>query len=237
MGRGRFATTSWSLVLAAGRDSSRGRRALEDLCRAYWYPLYAFVRRQGYDADDAADLTQGYFAALLGKEFLAQVSPAAGKFRSFLIASIKHFLSNQRDRDRALKRGGGRPPIELDAASAEERYAIEPPDGLTPEKLFERRWASAVLERAMKRLRSAVERSGDARRFDRLRPYLIGEDSSAPYRDVAQELGMTESALAVAVHRLRKQFGQALRDEIAETVAEPREIDDEIRYLLSALGS
>jgi RNA polymerase sigma-70 factor (ECF subfamily) len=237
MADARFVTTSWSLVLtAAGGDTSRSRRALAELCEAYWYPLYCFIRRQGCDAQEAADLTQGYIAQLLEKEFLKGLSPEAGRFRSFLFASVKHFLSNERDRERALKRGGGQRTISLDAEVAEGRYRIEPADDLTPERLFERRWAMTVLSRVMERLRAEAVRAGGERRFDRLKGYLTGEERSVAQRDVAAELGMTESAVAVAIHRLRKRFGRLLRGEIAETVADPREIDDEVRYLLATLG-
>src|SRR5262245_58063521 len=194
----RFSTTRWSLVLAAGaEDSSRSRRALSDLCAAYWHPIYCLIRRQGYGPDDAADLTQGYLAQLLEKEYLRQVSPELGKFRSFLFVSVKHFLSNERDRERAAKRGGGKAPLRLDAAAAEEQYALEPADALTPEKLFEHRWATTVLERAMDRLHAEASAAGDGRRFDRLRACVSGEESAPAYRDVAAELGMTETAVGV----------------------------------------
>jgi RNA polymerase sigma factor (sigma-70 family) len=234
----RFATTRWSLVLtAAGGESSRSRQALGELCEAYWYPLYAFIRRRGHTPEQAADLTQGYLLRVLEKGYLKQVTPEAGKFRSFLFASVQHYLSNQHDRERAVKRGGGRTPLSLDADAAEGRYRIEPADGLTPERLFERRWALEVLQRAMARLREEAVRTGDARRFEKLKTYVTGEDSAPAYREAAAELGMTETAVAVAVHRMRKQFGQRLRNEIAETVADPREIDEEIRHLLAALSS
>ena len=233
----RFATTRWSLVLAAaGDDSSRSRRALGDLCEAYWYPLYAFIRRRGSSPQEAADLTQGYLLQVLEKGYLRELNPEAGRFRSFLFASVQHYLSNQRDRERAAKRGGGREPLSLDVATAEGRYVIDPADDLTPEKLFERRWAMEVLDRAMARMRERAVRAGDAQRFERLKTYVTGEDSGPGYRALAAELGMTEAAVAVAVHRMRKEFGRRLREEIAETVADPREIDDEIRHLLRALG-
>lgn len=237
MADSRFTTTSWSLVLAAGDDNSgRAREALNELCSAYWYPIYSLIRREGASPDEAADLTQSYLVQLLDKRYLRQVSPDLGKFRSFLYVSVKHFLSNERDRERAAKRGGGRPPVSLDAAAAEERYSLEPADTLTPEKLFERRWATTVLERAMHRLRSEAGHAGDPRRFDRLQAYVSGKEPAPAYRDVAAELGMTETALGVAVHRMRRKFGQILREEIAQTVADPREVDGEIRFLLGALG-
>ena len=224
------------MLAAGGTDSHGARRALAALCEAYWYPIYAFVRRQGSSAEDAADLTQGYLLQLLEKGALKGLRPEAGRFRSFLFASIKHYLSNERDRARALKRGGGLAPFPLDAEAAESRYRIEPADSLTPEKLFEKRWATTVLQRAMVRMRSEIAEAGDIGRFERLKNYLTGDDPEPAYRTIAAELGMTESAVGVAVHRLRRRFGESLRAEIAETVADPREIDEEIRYLLSSLG-
>ncbi len=234
---GAFATTQWSVVLAAGRgDSTKTRQALAALCEAYWYPLYAFVRRQGYDSEQSRDLTQGYFLQLLEKDFLADVRPELGRFRAFLIASVKHFLSNERDRERALKRGGGQPPIRLDAVEAEDRYRFEPVDALTPEKLFERRWATVVLERALESLRLDSERNGEADRFGRLKAYLTGAELASSYRDAAGDLGLSEAAVKTAVHRLRRRYGEFLRAEIAQTVADPREVDEEIRYLLSTMA-
>lgn len=224
------------MLAAGGTDTHGSRRALAELCEAYWYPIYAFVRRQGSSAEDAADLTQGYLLQLLEKGALKGLRPEAGRFRSFLFASIKNFLSNERDRDRALKRGGGRAPFSLDAEAAESRYRIEAADDLTPEKLFERRWATTVLQRAMVRMRSEIVDVGDIARFDKLKAYLSGDGLEPAYRTVASELGMTESAVGVAVHRLRRRFGESLRAEIGETVADPREIDEEIRYLLTSLG-
>ena len=234
---GNFATTNWSVVLAAGRgDSTKSRQALAALCEAYWYPIYAFVRRQGYDADKARDLTQGYFLQLLEKEFLSDLHPEFGRFRAFLVVSVRHFLSNELDRERALKRGGGQVPIALDVDTAEGRYRIEPVDSLTPEKLFERRWAMTVLERALERLRAESERAGETARLDRLKAYLTGDEPASSYRAAAAELGMTEPAIKTAVHRLRKRFGEHLRAEIAETVAGPDQVDGEVRHLLSVLA-
>ena len=233
----KFATTNWSLVLAAGDgDSGRARHALEDLCSAYWYPIYCLIRRQGYAPEEAADLTQGYLVQLLEKDYLGQVSPERGRFRSFLFASVKHFLSNERDRARAAKRGGGRAPVSLDWAVAEGRYRVEPTEGLTPEKLFEKRWATTVLDRTMEQLRAEAARTGFEQRFERLKGYLTGEGPAPAYGEVGEDLGMTESAVAVAIHRLRKRFGQLLREEIAETVADPGDVAGEIRYLLAVLG-
>lgn len=233
----RFATTSWSLVLAAAdEDSSRAREALADLCEAYWYPIYCLIRRQGHGPEEAADLTQGYMVQLLEKGYLRQISRERGKFRSFLFVSVKHFLSNERDRERAAKRGGGRAQVSLDAEAAEGRYRIEPADDLTPETLFERRWATTVLERAMRRMHDEAVQAGEERRFEELKTFVTGEEPAPAHRDVAGRLGMTEAAVGVAVHRMRRKFGQLLRDEIAQTVADPADIDGEVRHLLAALG-
>jgi len=232
----RFSTTQWSRVRTArdGSDSD-ARRALEELCQTYWYPLYAFVRRQGYDAAAAEDLTQAYFAELVEKDFLKSVESSAGRFRSFLIASVRHFLSNQRERDQALKRGGGARTISLETANAEALFKDEPAECLDPEQVFERRWALIVIGRAMERLQHAAHKAGTEAQLECLRPYLTGEATRAPYSEVAAELGMTVGAVKGAVHRLRKRFGQLLRAEIAETVSDPAEVDDEIRHLLTVI--
>lgn len=229
----RFATTQWSLVVAArdGTDS-QARLALEALCEAYWYPLYAHVRRRGRSADEAPDLTQAFFADLLGRDFLGRVDQSRGRFRSFLLASLEHFLSRERDKEHALKQGGGIKPLSLDSREAEDRYLHEPEDRLTPEMAFERRWGLTVLERTMERLRA--EFAGQADRFERFKLFLTGS-GSAQYREIATDLGMTETAVKAAVHRLRQRYGQLLRQEIAETVADPVEVDDEVRHLLGVL--
>src|SRR5262245_27403287 len=232
---GRFATTQWHVVLAA-RDGteSEARSALESLCAAYWYPIYAYVRRRGHSADDARDLTQGFFADLLGRNFLGGIDRSKGRFRSFLMASLAHFLSHERDKAHALKKGGGVQPVPLDAALAETRYHDEPADQSTPELVFERRWGLTVLERAMERLRAE---SGDEEpeRFERLKGYLTGSDADVQYREIAATLGMTETAVKAAVHRFRHRYGRLLREEIAETVADPAEVDDELRHLLGVI--
>lgn len=229
----RFATTQWTLVLAA-RDGTEGEaaQALEALCDAYWYPLYAYVRRRGHDQDAARDLTQAFFAELLGRDFLGSVDRSKGRFRAFLLASLGNFLSHERDRERALKRGGGVRPLPLDADTAETRYLREPADRLTPELVFERRWGLTVMERAMERLRA--DASDEPERFERLRPCLTGSEH-ASYREIAEALGLTESAVKAAVHRLRQRYGRLLRDEIAATVADPAEVDDELRHLLAVV--
>ncbi len=233
----RFATTHWSQVLAA-RDASdsQARLALETLCESYWYPLYAYIRRRGHDGADASDLTQAFFAELLEKKAFREVDPAKGRFRSFLLASLRHFLSHEREKARAQKRGGGTRTISLDASEAEARFRLESwADRLTPEQVFERRWGLTAMERAMDRLQ-VESGSGDRdRQFERLRSYLTGSEPRTPYRDTAQALGMSEAAVKMAVRRLRQRYGRLLRQEIAHTVADPAEIDDEVRHLLAVV--
>lgn len=234
---GRFQTTNWSLVLAARDEpSAAGREALGALCERYWYPLYACVRAWGHDPDAARDLTQGFFARLLERDFLEGVRPEAGRFRSFLLASLRHFLSHEREKERALKRGGGEAFISLDAALAEGRYASEPVDRLTPEEVFERRWALTVLDHSLERLRMELEARGEHDRFDRLREFLTGQEPHPSYREIAETLEMTEDAVKAAVHRLRRQLGRLLREEISDTVARSEEVDDEVRHLLRTVG-
>ena len=236
MGAG-FATTSWSQVLTA-RDGSGtdAGKAMASLCEAYWYPLYAYIRRQGNDPDSARDLTQGYFAELLAKDFLQDVDPSAGRFRSFLLTSLQHFLSHEREKAGALKRGGGTRTISLDTEAAEKRYNYEPMDKLTPETVFERGWALTVLELTLDRLRREATESDNGQQFERLKVYITGEEPRIPYREAAKELEMTEGAIKMAVHRLRQRFGRLLRAEIAETVANAAEVDDEVRHMLMAIG-
>jgi len=233
----RFATTRWSVVLAA-RDGlgTEAQSALAALCEAYWYPLYAFVRRQGCDAEAARDLTQAYFAQLLEAGYLRNVQPSLGRFRSFLLSSLKHFLSHERDRARALKRGGGATAISIDTENNEARYRSEPADWQTPEEVFERRWALTVLEKALSHLHQEWAGAGKAAQYERLRSYLTGEEPQIPYREVAAELGMNEGTVRGAVLRLRRRLGRLLRDEIAQTVTDPKELDDELRHLLTILG-
>ena len=231
----RVATTQWSQVLAA-RDGSdtEARAALESLCQTYWQPLYAYIRHQGSNPDEARDLTQGFFAEFLDKDFLADVDPEKGRFRSFLLASLRHFLSHERERDRALKRGGGTMTLSLDVEAGEAGYGIEPAEEMTPEDVFERRWAMMVLDRATARLQTESTEFG-GNQFVQLKQYLISGEPQAPYRETASALGLSESAVKSAVHRLRKRLGQCLREEIAETVSGPGEIEDEIRHLLAVV--
>lgn len=235
---GRFAATRWSVVLAAGRDDSAGARdALEHLCRTYWYPLYAFVRRQGRSPEDAQDLTQAFFARLIAKRDLADVDRAKGRFRSFLLAAMKHFLANEWDKAHALKRGGGVQVTSLDAGDAETRYLREPADPETPERIFERRWALTLLEEVLKRLRGEYAGGGRARLFDQLKDALTGEKSAVGYEEIARRTGMSEGAVKVAAHRMRRRYRDLLRAEIANTVAEPGEVEAELRHLIGVLSS
>lgn len=232
-----FATTNWSVVLTAGQSSSpEARQALEILCRTYWYPLYAYVRRQGYSPHDAQDLTQEFFATFLAKDYVGAAERERGRFRWFLLASLKHFLANQRDRARTQKRGGGKTHIPLDELTAENRYRLEPSHDLTADRLYERGWAFTVLEEARARLREEFTVAGKRERFEHLECFLPGEQSTLTYADAASKLGLTESAVKSEIHRLKKRFGALLRSEIARTVANENEIDDEIRHLISVLS-
>jgi RNA polymerase sigma factor (sigma-70 family) len=235
--RGRFETTHWSLVLAAAdAGDTRGRESLARLCRIYWYPLYAFVRRQGQSPHDAQDLTQEFFARLLEKNYLGDVDIAKGKFRSFLLAAMKHFLCNEWARARTLKRGGGCTLLPLDALAAETRYLREPQDQATAERLFEKRWALTLLDQVLKRLEEEYRSTGKQPLFEHLQGCLTGDREALPYAEIADRLDMTEGAIKVAVLRLRGRYRALLREEIAETVADPADIDDEIRQLFAALG-
>jgi RNA polymerase sigma-70 factor (ECF subfamily) len=234
----RFMTTRWSVVLAAGRTSQpAAREAMATLCGLYWQPLYAFIRRRGSSPEEAEDMTQAFLAHVIEKESLRHVDPGKGKFRSFLLASFKNFLSDQRSKEAALKRGGGVAPASLDAEEAEGRYRLEPADDATPERIFERQWALTVIEQAMTRLRERYLRSGKEDHFEEMKIFLSGEKRPVPYAEVAARLGITELAVKVAVHRLRKRFRDALREEIAQTVAESEQIDAELQALYAALES
>jgi RNA polymerase sigma-70 factor (ECF subfamily) len=233
----RFATTRWSLV-AAVRDhgTAEAKEALAALCSAYWYPLYAFIRRRGYPADEAQDLTQGFFASLLERDSLAAADQARGKFRSFLLASCNHYLAHERERARAGKRGGGRTRVSLDFGGAEERYGREPAHALTAEKLFDRHWALALLDGVLTRLRQEWVDKGKGELFDRLRVFLLGEKTAQSFAEVAEALGSTEGAVKTAAHRLRSAFRDRLREEIARTVNHPDDVEEEIRDLFAALA-
>ena len=230
-----FATTQWTMVLHAGRsDSTNARNALAQLCLSYWYPLYAYVRRRGNSPADAEDLTQGFFTRLLELNSLADVRREKGKFRSFLLASLNHYLSDEWDRARAQKRGEGR-VVSLDGDLAEERFSHEPADALTPEKLFDKKWALTLLESVVQKLQGEYELAGKGALFLALR-FSIAGDADEPYAKLAADLGMNEPALRVAVHRLRQHYRQLLREEIARTVATEAEVEGEIQHLFQALA-
>lgn len=231
-----FYTTHWSLVAAAaGQAGAASQAALADLCQAYWYPTYAFIRRRGYSADDARDLAQEFFATLLDKGWLADVDQERGRFRSFLLTAVARFVAKERDKAAALKRGGGRRVLPIDFDDGETRYQREPSHDWTAERIFERRWALTLLDRTLAALRKEHEQSGKLPLFEALKIFLTGEAGTPPLRHMALELGMTEGAVKVAVHRLREKYRQKLRDEIAQTVATPADVDDELRQLLAAL--
>ena len=234
---GRFATTHWSIVLAAGRSSSpKHESALSTLCQTYWFPLYAYLRRHGYDAHQAADYTQAFFARMLEKDYLKKVKPKPGKFRSFLLKALKHFISNERARAAAQKRGGGRTLLSLDFENAERRYALEPVDDLSPDKLFEKSWAFTVLERTISRLEAELAAKGKQKLFDHLKVFLTAEANTIPYSEVAAKVDMTEGTVRLTVHRMRKRCKELLRDEIGQTVTSESQIDDEIRGLFKVLS-
>lgn len=235
--RSRFATTHWSMVSKAQHPDATGyRQALEALCCTYWYPLYTYLRHSGHRTHEAEDYTQGFFAMLLEKDRLDYADPAQGRFRSFLLASLKHFVADEQDRARAKKRGGDRQTFSLDATEAEYRYSLEPSDGLSPEKLFERSWALTVLREALVRLRVEFAESEKQGLFEQLKSYLQGNEDMRSYAETAAALGMTEGAVRVAVHRLRQRYGQLVRREIAQTVAGPDQVDEELRQLFAALA-
>jgi RNA polymerase sigma-70 factor (ECF subfamily) len=233
-----FPTTRWSQVLAAGDpDAPRARQSLDELCGAYWYPLYAYIRRRGYDPERARDLTQDFFARALEKGLLAEVDPARGRFRSFLRVVCAQYLANRRDWENARKRGGGRVALPIDAADAEGRYALEPADELTPERIFDKSWALTLLGRVLDELGREYHEAGKAATFEALRGVLAGDADGASYATIAARLGTTEGAARVAVHRLRRRYGDLLRREIASTLDDPSEVDDEIHDLFAALGA
>lgn len=232
----RFATTQWTLVVAAGQTSSPdSQAALSKLCTLYWYPLYAYCRRRGLNADQAADATQGFFARLLEQKIVRGADPRRGKFRSYLLGAFKHYLSHEWARERAQKRGGGRRFVPLDPQEAEARYAMEPAHELTAERLFDRQWALRVLELAMEELARQCARDGKERHFQLLKPFLAGGDGAA-YRAAGAEVGLAEGAVRVFVHRLRRRYRQLLRDQLSHTVATPEQVDDEIHHLFAAIG-
>ena len=234
---GQFRTTRWSMVQAAGRgDTQSSANALAELCESYWYPLYTYLRQRGNNASEAADLTQGFFARLLDKSDLAAADREKGRFRAFMLTALKHFVANEVDRERAEKRGGTRTILSLDVEAAEGRFAIEPCDERTPEDVFSRNWAMVTMERAMDRVREDYQRADRMELFDRLSRCMVAAQD-APYRQLADELDMNESAFKVAVHRIRKRFRECQRREVAETLSDANEVEEELRDLFEALGS
>ncbi len=236
-----FATTHWSVVLAtANRESPEAAAALERLSLTYWYPLYVYVRRRGYTPEDAQDLTQEFFALLLRKEYLQLADPRRGKFRTFLLHALEHFLINEWKRAQRAKRGGGATFLSLDAEQTERRYAREPTTTMTPERAYEKRWAITLLDQVLALLRKEYARAGKERLFDELAWLLWGKDSASNSDSgaaIGQRLGMTEGAVRVALHRLRKRYSELLRAEVAQTVATPAEVDQELKYLLGVVSS
>lgn len=232
-----FKTTRWTLVLnAAEEESPRSREALEELCRTYWYPVYAFIRRRVHTTEDAQDLTQSYFTNLLEKGYLRQVKPTAGRFRSFLLASVKNFLANEYDRAKALKRGGDQPHFSLDAAEAERRFQVASESELNPEQTFERRWAIAVADQAMNLLGEDFAGRAKSVLFAAIKPLLAGSSQEPSYRESAEALGMSEGAFKVAVLRARRAYGDKLREVVRDTVTEPSEVENELRHLIQLLA-
>lgn len=231
-----FVTTHWSVVLAAGRnDTTRARAALARLCQTYWFPLYAYVRRRGNSPHDAQDLTQEFFARLLERQSLASADPACGRFRSFLLTAMNHFLIHEWHKAQAKKRGGGQ-AISLDLAAAEERFDLEPADQATPDKIFDREWALTLLHEVLNRLEVEHRREGKHELFNALKQTLAGSRESQPYAELASKLGLNEGAVKVAVHRLRKRYRELIRSEISHTLDQSRDIEEEMRHLFSALA-
>jgi RNA polymerase sigma-70 factor (ECF subfamily) len=231
-----FATTRWSVVLSANdSDPTHSVAALEILCGTYWHPLYAYVRRRGYAPADAEDLTQAFFAWVLERDWLGKAEQQRGRFRTFLLTSISNFLANEWDKSRAQKRGGGR-VISLQSNEAELHFQWEPTDQFTPEQSFERRWALALLDQVMTRLNDEFIHSGKAELFNTLKSCLLGERTTQPYAILASKLSMTEGSVKVVVHRLRQRYRQLLREEIANTITQPEEVEEEMRYLFAVLA-
>jgi RNA polymerase sigma-70 factor (ECF subfamily) len=233
-----FHTTHWTVVLTArDKNGHAANEALGTLCSTYWYPLYAFIRRQGASPPEAEDLTQEFFFRFLDRDSLTNVRPAAGKFRSFLLVCLKNFLANERERAQAQRRGGGQRVISLDSSEAETRYSIEPVDTLTPEAVFERRWAFAVLERTMAALRQEYSTADKSRQFEELQGFLPAGQGHFSREELAAKRGVSVGAIDVAVHRLRQRFGALLREQVGQTVSSEAEVEEEIRYLISVIGS
>ena len=236
-GIARFLTTHWSVVIRAGQDPSEAsRQALADVCRTYWYPLYAFVRRQGHGPQEAEDLTQEFFARLLEKNYVADADQQKGRFRTFLIIALKHFLANEWDRRHAQKRGGFRTVVSIDHDLAESRFGAELAHHEQPDVIFERQWAMTLLEEVMARLQAEYTATDRKRLFDHLRPCLVKDESALPYAEIGQRLGLTEAAVKMGVQRLRNRYRELLREEIGRTVTSPDEVEGEIEHLFSVFA-
>lgn len=232
-----FATTHWSAVVNAGEEGSpAAAEAIAKLCKIYWYPLYAYVRRQGYSADQAQELTQEFFARLLARNYFRALDRQKGKFRSFLLASMEHFLAKEWRDSHRLKRGGGQTICSLDEGDTETRYKLEPAETMTAERIYERRWAFTLLEQAHKHLRDEFVAAGKLPLFDALQVFLTGDRSDITYAQMGATIDMTEGAVKVAVHRLRRRYGEVLREEIAATVSSADEVEEELRHLLSVVS-
>jgi RNA polymerase sigma-70 factor (ECF subfamily) len=236
--RRRFTTTQWSLVDAAADSANPdSQKALAELCQIYWAPVYAYIRLRGNDPDASQELTQSFFTQFLDKKWVKEARSERGKFRTFLLASVKHHMANERDRSQTQKRGGGMLEIRLDFAQAESLLSLEPVDRHTPETLFEKRWAVSVLKQAMGRLEREMVGSRNRERFVRLKPFLTGETTGTSYKDLAAELEISETAVKSTIYRLRREYGNHLREEVSQTLTDPSTLDEEIRFLLAASGS
>lgn len=232
-----FVTTRWSVVLAAkDKASPDSAAALEVLCLAYWYPLYAYIRRQGHGPHDAQDLTQEFISRLLEKDYLQAAAHEKGRFRTFLRVALKRFLANEWDRQRAQKRGGGVAPVAWDATTTEQRYQQDRADSLAPDQIYERQWAMSLLDQALNGLRAEYTVAGRTAEFEQLKTFLTAERGSIPYAEIAKHLQTSEGAARVAVHRLRKRFRETFRTAVADTVGKTEEVDDELRYVVKLLG-
>ena len=235
-GQSPFLTTRWSVVLRARGESPDAETALAQLCRDYWYPLYAFARRRGLMTQDAQDATQGFFLHVVEGGMLKRASAERGKFRTFLLGAMQHFLANEHRDQHRLKRGGAEVFVELDALDAEGRFALEPADAMTTDAHFDRSWAFALIERVFRRLGGEYERAGRAPMFEKIRPFLAAESARPGYAAVAQALGMSASAVGVTIHRMRQRYGELLREEILHTVSSPEELDGEIAHLMDVVA-
>jgi RNA polymerase sigma factor (sigma-70 family) len=234
---GLFLTTHWSVVLLAGGESSpQATEALEQLCRSYWYPLYVYVRRRGYSAEDAQDLTQQFFAHFLKKGYFRLADPARGRFRTFLLHALGHFLTNEWKQAHRFKRGNGVRCFSLEADETERRFSQEPAGPITPERAYEKRWALTLLQEVLNLVRQEYARMGKSSLFDELGQFLWGKEASVSYAQIGERLGMSETATRTAMHRLRGDYRERLRAEVAKTVASPADVDDELRYLISVVG-